>query len=136
MKSPSLRHCLARSQNKRLSKRQRRASWLWTGPSPRQRQGGRWGAARAGKGQSRPLDGILYQTVSKLPVANQDFLGFWMVGICQEGHSRRSAPQKRHTAQLRRARLLPPRKLSGWDRGGDKMHPQHGESALAKPLVA
>ena len=28
--------------------------------------------------------------------ANQDFLGFWIVDICREGHSQRSAPQKRH----------------------------------------
>ena len=29
-------------------------------------------------------------------VANQDFLGFWMVDIHREGRSQRSAPQKRH----------------------------------------
>ena len=39
-----------------------------------------------------PRDGILYQTVSRLPVANQIFLGSWMVGIHPEGHSQRSAP--------------------------------------------
>ena len=26
----------------------------------------------------------------------KDFLRFWMVDICWEGHSQRSAPQKRH----------------------------------------
>ena len=92
-------------------------------PIPHQRQGGRWGAARAGKGQSWPQRGILYQTASRLPVANQDFLGFWTVDIHQEGCSQRSAPQKRHTAHLKRAHPLPPRKLSCWDRGGDKTHP-------------
>ena len=34
-----------------------------------------------------PRDGILYQTLSRLPVANQIFLGSWMVDICQESHS-------------------------------------------------
>ena len=33
VKSPNLRHCQACSQNKGLSKYQRRASRLWTGPS-------------------------------------------------------------------------------------------------------
>ena len=27
-------------------------------------------------------------------LANQDFLGFWMVDICREGRSHKSAPQK------------------------------------------
>ena len=31
---------------------------------------------------------------------------------------------------------LPPRKLSGWDQGGDKTHRLPGESVLAKHLVA
>ena len=105
-------------------------------PIPCQRQGNRWGTARAGKGQPRPQRGILYQTASRLPVANQDFLGFWTVDICWEGRSQRSTPQKRHTSHLRRVRPLPSRKLSGWDQGGDKMHSLPGETTLTKHLVA
>ena len=45
-----------------------------------------------------------------------------MVDICPEGHSLRSAPQKRHTAHLRRHAHCTPRKPSGWDGGGDKTH--------------
>ena len=44
---------------------------------------------------------MLHQTVSTLPVANQVFLGSWMVDICQECRSQRSAPQRRHTARLK-----------------------------------
>ena len=65
-------------------------------------------------------DGILYQTVSRLSVANQVFLGSWMVDICQEGHSQRSAPQRIHMAHLRCHSCCAPRKPSDWD--GDKMH--------------
>ena len=49
-----------------------------------------------------------------------------MVDIRQEGCSQRSAPQKRHTAHLRRCTRCTPRKPSSWDRGGDKMHPLPG----------
>ena len=59
-------------------------------------------------------------------LANQDFLGFWMVDIRQEGRSQRSAPQKRHMAHLRRCASCTPRKLSGWDGGGDKLQPSPG----------
>ena len=42
---------------------------------------------------------FLYQTANRLPVANEDFLGFWTVDNCQEGHSQRSDPRRdtRHT---------------------------------------
>ena len=84
--------------------------------------------ARARKEQSLLQSGILYQTASRLPVAHQDFLGFWMADICREGHSQRSAPQKRHMAHLRWCSCCTPRKPSGWDQGGDKMHhPTWGE---------
>ena len=43
----ALRHNLVLSQNKGLSKYQRRVSCLRTGPSPLQRQRGRWATARA-----------------------------------------------------------------------------------------
>ena len=45
-----------------------------------------------------------------------------MIDIRWDGRSQRSAPQKRHKAHLRWAGLLPPRKSSGWDGGGDKTH--------------
>ena len=59
-------------------------------------------------------------------IANQDFLEFWMVNIHQEGHNQRAAPQKTHTAHLRRCTGCTPGKLSGWDGGGDKMQPPTG----------
>ena len=100
-KSPNLRHCWARSPNKGLSEYQRRASWLQAGPNP----AGGWEAGgqqpEPERGTLGPRDGVFYQTVSRLPVAKQDFLGFWTVDTCQEGCSQRSVPQKRHTAHLR-----------------------------------
>ena len=86
-------------------------------------------------GQPRPQRGVLYQLQAGF-VANQDFLGFWMVDIHQEGRSQRSAPQKRHIAHLRQVCPLLPRKPSCWDRGGEKMHRPLGETALAKQLVS
>ena len=77
-------------------------------PIPRWRQTGRQAGGR--------------QTTSRLPVANQVFLGSWTVDIHQEGRSLRSDPQRRHTARLRWCSCGAPRKWSGWDRGGDKMH--------------
>ena len=87
------------------------------------------------KGAIGALERHPLPTASRLPVANQDFLGFWTVDILQEGHSQGSAPQKRHTAHLRQAHPLPPRKPSGWDRGGDKMHSPPEETVLTKHLV-
>ena len=66
--------------------------------------------------------GTLYQIESRLPVANQDFLVFWMVDIHWEGYSQRSAPQKRHIGHLRQNVHGTPRKPSSWDGGGYKMH--------------
>ena len=86
------------------------------------------------RGKLGPRDGILYQTASRLPVANQVFLGSWTVDICQEGHSQRSAPQRRHTAHLRWRCHCAPRKLKVWDGGGDKTHrPTQGECACQAP---
>jgi len=48
------------------------------------------------RGKLSPRDGIPYQTANGLPVANQNFLGFWMVDIQWEGCSQISAAQKRH----------------------------------------
>ena len=87
------------------------------------------------RGKLGPRDSILYQTASRLPVANKVFLGSWTVDICQEGHSQRSAPQRRHTAHLRRCSHCTPRKPRGWDWGGDKMHRTPPECALTKHLV-
>ena len=117
-----------------MSEYQRRASPLRAGPSPHWRQRGRWGTARARRqgGNLGARDYILYQTVIRLPIASQVFLGFWMVGICQESHSQRSAPQKRHMAHLRQISCCAPRKLSSWDEGVDKMHHTPGESALTQ----
>ena len=61
--------------------------------------------SRKARGNLGPRDSILHQTVSRLPVANHIFLGSWMVDIWQEGHSLRSAPQRRHTAQLEKVLL-------------------------------
>ena len=72
--------------------------------------------------------------MSRFPVANQVFLGSWMVDNRQEGHSQRSAPQRRHIAQLRQCSRWAPRKQSIWNRGGDKMHhPTWGECAHQAP---
>ena len=59
-------------------------------------------------------------------VANQDFLGFWMVDIQRGGHCQRSALQKRHLAHLRRRAGCTPRKPSGRKWGGDKLQPSTG----------
>ena len=86
------------------------------------------------RGKLGPRDGIPYQTASRLPVANQDFLGFWTLDIRWEGCSQRSACQRRQMAHLRRRSCYAPRKPSGWDRRGDKMHrPTRGECACQAP---
>ena len=91
------RHRQAHLQNKGLS----RASWLWTGSSPAEDRQAR--AARARRGQLRTQRGIIYQLQAGF-VANQDFLGFWMVNI-----------------HLRRFTSYTSRKLRGRDGGGDKL---------------
>ena len=83
------------------------------------------------RGNLGPRDGIFHQTVSRLPVANQVFLGSWMVDIWEK-----SAPQRRHTTHLRRHSRCIPRKPRGWDWGGDKMHFPPGECVIAKHMVA
>ena len=87
------------------------------------------------RGKLRPRDGIPYQTASRLPAANQVFLGSWTADILQEGRSQRSAPQRRHTVHLRRCSRCAPRKPR-LGRGGGKTHRPPGESALAKHPVA
>ena len=58
-------------------------------------------------------DRIFYQTVSRLPVANQDYLGFWTVDIHREGCSQRSTFQERHMAHLLHTQET---ELLGWGR--------------------
>ena len=89
----------------------------------RWRQRGRRGTARAGRQGVTPIlsaeTSVLHQTVSRLPVANQVFLGSWMVDIHQEGRSLRPAPQRRHTAHLRQRSRSAPGEPRGWDREGE-----------------
>ena len=118
MKSPNLRHHQAHSQNKGLS----RASWLWTGLSPSGNRQAR--AARARRVYRGPREASSTKLQAGF-IANQDFLGFWTVDIRREGHSQRSAPQKRYTAHLRRCAGCTFRKSSGRDRGGDKLQRLH-----------
>ena len=63
-------------------------------------------------------------------VANQDFLGFLIVDILQEGHSQRSASQKREGMPV-----IHPENLSSWDGGGDKRSLQLGATTRTKDLV-
>ena len=122
MKIFNLRHYRPAHRNNGLSEYQRRASQQRTSPSPAR--------SREARGKLNPRDGIFYQTASRLPVANQVFLGSWMVDIHQEGCSQRSAPQRRHTAHLRWCPTAHPGNLSDWDQGIDKICPPPGESAL------
>ena len=73
-----------RLQNKgRTEQFQRKASWLWTGPSPA--RGRRKGGGERDK--LGPRDGIPYQTANRLQFLTKDFLRFWMVDIHWEGRS-------------------------------------------------
>ena len=122
VKGSNLRHSVAHSQNKGLSKYQRRTSRLHTGhhhpPSEAERQACNTQSWKAGPILA-PETGILHQTVSRLLVAYHVFMGSWTVDICQEGHSQRSDPQRRHIAHLRWCSRGTPRKHSGQDLGGD-----------------
>ena len=80
-------------------------------PPEAERQAGDSQSQKA-RGNLSPRDGILYQIVSRLPVANQVFLRSWMVDICQEGHSSRLALQRRHVTHLRQCSCSAPRKPS------------------------
>ena len=66
-KSPNLRHCQASSQNKGLSKHQRRASRLWTGLSPA-------GDNQAGGSQSRKGAIVAPERHHPLPNSKQALL--------------------------------------------------------------
>ena len=71
------------------------------------------------RGNLCPRDSILHQTVSRLPVVNQVFLGPWTVDICQEGCRQISTTQRRPRAHLRQRSCGAPRKPRSWDQGGD-----------------
>ena len=136
-KSSNLRHCWTRSQNKGLSKYQRRASGHQTGPfSTRGREAGGRQPELEGKGQTQPQRQHPLPNCEQAPTCYQIFLGSWTVDILQERCSQRSCPQRRHTGHLRRCSCCAPRKPSSWDRRGDKMYRPPGECALAKHLVA
>ena len=75
------------------TRREQAVDW----PIPCQRQGAGGRQPEPERGKLGPRDGIPYQTANRLPVSNQDILGFWTVDIRWEGRSQRSAPQKRHT---------------------------------------
>ena len=112
---------LALSQNKGLSQYQMRASCCVQSSPRHQRQRDRWMTARTGRQEaiSVPGRGIHHQTLSRLPVVNNVFLGSWTVDICQEGCSQKSAPQRRYTAHVRWCSSGTPEKLSGQNQGGD-----------------
>ena len=67
-------------------------------PPEAERQAGN-SQRRKVRGNLRPRDAILHWTVSRLPVANQVFLGSWTADVHLEGCSQRSAPQRRHTTE-------------------------------------
>ena len=53
-------------------------------------------AARAGRGNLGPREASSTKLQAGF-IANQDFLGFWTVDICQEGRSQRSPPPRGDT---------------------------------------
>ena len=88
---------------------------------PPQRQKDRCAIARAGRQGAVAISApeIASSTkLSRFPVANQGFLGFLMVDICQECHSLRLAPQRRHMAHQGLFPCDAPGKPSSWDQGG------------------
>ena len=113
----ALRRSLTCSQNKVLSKYQKRASRLHIGPSPaRGREAGLRKPEPEDKGYCNlgPRKAVLHQTASRLPVANHVFLGSGTVDICQEGGSLRPAPQRRRAAHLRQCSHGALGKPRGW----------------------
>ena len=109
---PPPTHCQARSQKTGMS----RATRLWIRPSTT----GRQGEPELEGGNCGPREAS-YTKLQADFVANQDFLGFLMVNILQDGHSQRSASQKRESTSA-----IHPENLSSWDRGGDKPQPSTG----------
>ena len=115
MKSSNLRHCQA-AKDWANTRGELAGSRLAHPPLEDGRQVGD-SQSRKARGKLGPRDGIPCQTASRLPVANQVFLGSWTVDICQEGRSQRSAPQKRYTAHLSwRSRCAQDTELAGTGR--------------------
>ena len=92
--------------------------------------------ARAGRQRAATISaaeaGILHQTVSRVPVTNHVFLGSWMVDICQEHRSLRSATQRRHTVNLRQCSHGAPRKPQARTREVIKIHGPPGTVHLPR----
>ena len=130
MRSSNLRYCQACSENKELSEYQRRVSWLQNGPSPTRGMEAGGQQPESERGKLSPRDGIPYRTASRLPVANQVFLGSWTVDIRQEGRIQKSAPQRRYSVPA----VHPGNRAAGTREVIRHIVP--GESALAKHLVA
>ena len=93
-KSPNLRYCQAAHRTKDWVNTRGELAGCRLAHSPLEagRQSG-GSQSRKSRGKLSPRDGILYQTASRLPVANQVFLESYMDDICQEGRSQRSAPR-------------------------------------------
>ena len=89
-------------------------------------------AARAGReGGNRGPREAFYTRLQADFVANQDFLGFWMVNIHQEGRSQRSsASQKRECMPV----VHPENRAAGMGEGISRSL-QLGATVLAKHLV-
>ena len=111
MKSPNLRHCQARSQNKGLT----RASRLRTGPSPQET--GRGGQSETERGNHSPREASSTKLQAGF-IANQGFLGFWTVDI-----------------HLRRCASCTTRKPSSRDGGDDKSQRQHLPNSWSPELL-
>ena len=124
----------ASSQNKGLSEYRKRASQQRTGPSPAEGREAGGQQPEPERGKLSPRDGILHQTASRLPVANQAFLGSWTDDICRESCSQRLSPQKRHMTHLRSTRVHTENQAAGT---GKAIRPKAhlGVTVLAKHLV-
>ena len=101
--------------------------------TPRGRETG-WRQPEPERIKLGPRDSILLQTASRLPVANQDLLGFWTVNIHENGCSQRSAPLKRHMAHLRGHACCHPGSPAVGTREAIRCTVP-GESALTKHVV-
>ena len=133
MKSPNLRHCQARSQNKGLRKYQRRVSRLRTGPSS---AGDNQAGVGEGSGQPWPKRGNCSPSKTsstKLQagfVANQNFLGFRTVDI-----TRNQLPRRDTWHTWEGAPIVHPENQGARTGEAIRHTPHLGVTALAKHLV-